>query len=1047
MRKVVEYFVKYPIWGQMSILVILVVGVMSLLSMNVNFFPEIDPRIISIQVVFPGASPQEMEEGVVLKIETALKGVQGIEQVSSTSLENVASLVIEGKKGYDQDELLSDVKNAIDKVSSLPNGAEKPIVFKFKITERVITMLLKGDTDLLNLKKLSDKIEDELRISGKASQIEIKGLPPLEIAVEISEENLSRYGVKFDDISNAIRRNNMDISAGSLKSEEEEILIRFRNKKYDQESISNFVVKSRPDGSLIYLKDIATVKEKFAEAPNKTLYNGERAVTIIVSKTQKEDMLKVADYVNDYVAKYNQTNKDVQLVVATDYSITVRQRIDLLLQDGWMGLVLILILLGIFLHLRVSFWVAVGIPISYFGMFIIAKMYGMTINSISLFGMILVSGILVDDAIVISENVFAHYEMGKTRARAAIDGTFEVFPSVFTSVFATMVMFMPFFFLDGRMGEMFADMALVVIACLGVSLLDAALFLPSHLAHSDAFTKKEKGKFRKFTDNIIESIRLKFYARVLRFMLSNKYLSVSLAIAFILIVTGLWKGDFIKGTFFPFVDADNISVELSLQTGKREMDTEKILKEIEKKVWIVNKEFTAKREDKKNVILSTRLEIGKDGNAEIGLIDIQLLDSEQRDMYSYEISDALSKLVGEVPEAEKLTIGLKQVFGKPILVSVRGNNLEELEQAKKAVKHELKMIPLLKDIIDNNFSGKREIKLTLKPLAYFLGLSTADISKQIRQGFYGEEVQRLQIGKDEVKVWVRYINEDRKNIGKLEEIKIKIADKEYPLTDLVSYSLERGVVSINHADGAREIRIEADLANQNESVPPIISRIKEEIFPKIAKDFPGVQLKMEGQDKESSKFGKSAAIAFPLALGFLFITILLTFRSKAQTVLIMIMIPLGVYGAFLGHLIEGKPVSVLSFFGIIALAGIVVNDSVVFLDTFNRNIKDGMNLKEAIYQAGISRFRAIFLNSFANILGLYPLILEKSRQAQFLIPMAISVAWGLFFVTVFTLFLFPCLILLFNDLRVWVYSKWNNKVYSQEEVEPAFVLEKDEFRV
>jgi multidrug efflux pump subunit AcrB len=1041
MKKIVEFFVKYPIWGQMTILVIFILGLMSLLSMNVNFFPEIDPRIITIQVAYPGASPQEMEEGVVLKIETALRGVQGIEQVSSISSENIAALTIEGKKGYNQEELLSDVKNAIDKVSSFPTGTEKPIVYKVKLTERVVTMLLKGNADLLSLKKMADNIEDDLLASGKVSQIEIKGLPALEVVVEISEENMRRYGVKFDDLSNAIRRNNMDISAGALKSESEEILIRFRNKKTDQEAIGNIVVKSRGDGALLYLKDVATVKEQFAESPHKTIFNGERAVTIIVNKTQQEDMLKVADYVNEYATQYCALHQGVQLVVASDNSTTVRQRIDLLIKDGWTGLVLIVILLGIFLHLRVSFWVAVGIPISYLGMFIIAKMYGTTINAISLFGMILVSGILVDDAIVISENVFAHYEMGKTRARAAIDGTFEVFPSVFTSVFATMVMFMPFFFLDGRMGEMFADMALVVIACLGVSLLDAAFFLPAHLAHSEAFTKKEKGKFRLWSDRVIEAIRMKFYARVLRFMLANKYFALSLALAFVLVITGLWKGDFIKGTFFPFVDSDNIAVELSLPTGKREMDTERLLQDITKKIWEVNKEIAAQRDDHKNVVLSTRLEIGKDGAAEKGMIDIQLLDGEQRNMYSYDISDALRKKIGEVPEADKFTVGAKQVFGKPIVVSIRGKDLEMLEQAKMAIKHELKMMSTLKDIVDNNFVGKREIKLSLKPLAYFLGLSTADISKQIRQGFFGEEVQRLQLGKDEVKVWVRYTPEDRKNIGKLEDIKIKVADKEYPLSDLVSYSLARGVVSINHSDGAREIKVEADLANQNEAVPPIIKQIKEELFPKIQANFAGVKLKMEGQDKETQKFGKSAAIAFPLALAFLVITILLTFRSKAQTVLIILMIPLGVYGAFLGHFIEGKPVSVLSFYGIIALAGIVVNDSVVFLDTFNRNIKEGMKLQDAIYTAGTSRFRAIFLNSFANILGLYPLILEKSRQAQFLIPMAISVAWGLFFVTMFTLFLFPCLILLCNDLRVWVYTKWHNKTYLQEEVEPAFVQE------
>lgn len=1041
MKKLVGLFVKYPIWGQLLIASILIVGLICMLSMKVSYFPEVESRVISVQLIFPGSSPQEIEEGMVLKAENALRGMQGIEQINSTSKENGAIIYIEGKKGFDTDELLSNVKNTIDKINSFPVGAEKPAIFKVRYTDRVATIVLQGkDVSLETLKQQADKIEDDLLATNIITQLEIKGLPSQEIAIEVNEATLKKYHITFDDIANAIKRNNIDITAGALKGAKEELLIRFKNKSASVEHIQNIVVKSNNNAALVQLKDLANVKLQFAEIPNKTLFNQKRSVIININKTIDEDLLDVANTVNQYVTNFNKTNNNqhINLTVLNDTSKIVKERIDLLVQDGWTGLALILILLGLFLNTRIAFWVAFGIPISYMGMFIIAYYCGITINSVSLFGMILVSGILVDDAIVISENVFTHYEMGKSRTQAAIDGTWEVFPSVFTSVFATMVMFSPFFFLDGVMGEMFWDMALVVVACLGISLLDAAFFLPSHLAHSKAFEPKPKNKLRVFTEKLIEKIRIDFYGKTLLKLLKNKYLPLAFAIAFIVITLGLMKGDFIQSTFFPFVDGDNITVELALQPGARSTQTESILKEIENDIWEVNKQISAKRDDKLSVIESVRIEIGKDGSEEKGNIDIQLLNGEIRNQYSYEITEAIREKVGNIIGAEKFTIGTKQIFGKPIVVSLRGKNLEALALAKNEFKQELKNFSTLKDVVDNNLVGRREISLKLKPNAYFLGLTTADIAKQIRQGFWGEEAQKLQIGKDEIKVWVRYPNIERKDIFQLENVNIKVADKEYPLTSLADFEIERGVVSINHANGAREIKVEADLANQKEPLPPIVDKIKAELIPQIESKYPDIHIIMEGQDKETQKFAKSAKKVFPMAIAFLIVTIILTFRSKSQTVLIFLMIPLGVFGAFLGHGIENKPISVLSFYGIIALAGIVVNDSVVFLDTFNRNIAEGMKIHNAIYQAGVSRFRAIALNSFANIVGLYPLILEKSRQAQFLIPMAVSIAWGLFFVTLFTLFFFPCLILIFSDIRVFLYKIWNKENIEPELLEPAY---------
>jgi multidrug efflux pump subunit AcrB len=1037
MRKLIEFFVKYPIWGTILVMIIIIFGVISLLKLNINFFPEIESRIINIQVAYPGASPQEMEEGVVLKIEQSLKGIQGIEQVTSISMDNTATVTVEGKKGYDPETILSDVKNAVDRINSFPVDAEKPVVFIDKRVERVAALLLKGNTDLLTLKKNAELVEDDLLASGIVSQVEIIGVPDWEISIEVSEENLRRYGLKFEDIANAVRKNNIDMSAGSVKSNEEELLIRSRNKSYTASEIEEIVIRSRADGAKIRLKELAKVKEQFADVPNKSIHNGNRAVTIQVNKTRDEDMITVSDYVKQYVDEYNKENKALQLIVSNDFSKTVRQRIALLSKNGQIGLVLVIVVLGFFLNLRLAGWVAFAIPVSFLGMFIIANLSGITINVVSLFGMILVIGILVDDGIVISENIYSHYEKGKTSYQAAIDGTMEVFPSVFASVSTTIVMFLPFFFLDGRMGEFFLEMAVVVVACLAISLVEGAFILPAHLAHSKGLSRKKKSVFREKIEKGIDFLRYKLYGKALHKILDFKYTVVAIAIAFILITVGLMSGGIIKVTTYPFVDSDNIVVDLQMPPGTRDFKTLEILTQIEEKVWEVNREISEGRQDGNQVILSTRIDIT--GSAEKGTIDIELLDGETRDLESFKITSALRQKTGNVPEADKLTFGGRTIFGKPVAVSIVGKDLEILEKAKERFKEELGNFTTLRDIIDNDVPGKREINIELKPLANALGLSVLDITRQIRQGFFGEEVQRLQVGNDEVKVWVRYPESGRKNIGDLEDVKIKVNGNEYPLTELVSHSINRGVVNINHLDGARVIKVEADLSDQNEPLPPILDKIKEEIDPMIRAEFPGVRILFEGQDKEFQKFSRSVARAFPLAFALMILIIVLTFRSWQQMFLVLLMIPLGVYGAFVGHGIEAKPVSVFSFYGIIALTGIVVNDSVVFLDRFNRNLKGGMMVKDAVFNAGLARFRPIVLTSLTTLVGLYPLILEKSRQAQFLVPMAISVAWGIVFVTIFVLFVFPNLILIFNDVSVGLKWLWTGRKPTREEVEPALM--------
>ncbi|MCB0834882.1 MAG: efflux RND transporter permease subunit, partial [Bacteroidetes bacterium] len=513
MRGILEFSVKYPIWGHMLILLLVGLGALCLSDMNVNFFPEFPARNVGINVAYPGASPQEMEEGIVLKIEQSLRGIQGIEQTTSVSSENFASITVEGLKGYDPDQLLSEVKNAVDRINSFPVAAEKPTVFRIKSLERVIVLLLKGAVDLLTLKRNAQFIEDELLASGVVSQVTVSGLPDYEFVVEVSENSLRRYGLTMDEIAAAIRRNNLDLSAGSLKSASEEVIIRSRNKRYDPLSLGNIIVRNQTGGGFIRVRDIGSVREQFAEIPNKSIYNGELAISITVNKTPEEDLITIADYVKEYAGKFNEKNKVLKLVVSNDRSTVIQQRIDLLLRNGRMGLFLVVLALTIFLNTRLSLWVAFSIPVAFMGMFVIAYLSGVTINVISLFGMILVVGILVDDGVVVSENIFTHYESGKSHFAAAVDGTQEVIVSVFASVSTTIVMFLPFFFLDGRLGEAFWQMAAVVVACLALSLVEAGFMLPSHLAHSKALSRNQPNRFRSWLNEKLDLFRKGIYAK------------------------------------------------------------------------------------------------------------------------------------------------------------------------------------------------------------------------------------------------------------------------------------------------------------------------------------------------------------------------------------------------------------------------------------------------------------------------------------------------------------------------------------------------------
>ncbi len=1055
MKKLVARFIQYPFYANMIVAFVLMGGFYGIITLKKSFFPERQTRQIYVTVWYPGASPKEMEEGITVRIEEAVRGLVGIKEIHSSSSENFSSVAITTTGKYDIDVMVQEVKNAVDGISSFPSAAERPIVYKQRSTTPAMRLGLASEgVDRLTLKKYTNEIEDDLRATGFISQLQINGFPALEISVEVSEENRLRYQISFDEIVNAIALNNNDISAGQIKSMEEEILIRSRKRSIDPNEIADIVVRANTDGSLVRIRDLASVQLKFADEANRYLMNGKQAGGFFIQKLIDEDLQQISDFVTQYVDDFNARHQGAKLYVTFDFLDILKARLRLLTTNMGLGVVLVLLTLGLFLSLRLSFWVAFGIPFSFIGMFLVASMFGITINMVSLFGMILVVGILVDDGIVIAENIYSHFEMGKTPRKAALEGSIEVLPAVLTSVTTTIVAFIPLLIIKEGGMEFLYEMAFVVIACLIFSLIEAFLVLPGHLGHSYILRTKDAVNksmaIRRTLDKGIAYVRDQLYGRLLKWMIRwHWYVVVFLPVALIILTAGLIQGGLIKFTFFPAIPFDYFSIDVAFTPGTGEKKTWEYMMRFDSIVWEVNEELMAEHADfykahpdEDPIIRFSYPGIGyafngAESGSHTGSLFVQPRDLEDLGMSAFEVSSRISRKIGSMPEAEKFQIAGTNRFGKPVALSLLGKNFEELEQAEEFLLEHLKQMPELENVVKTNAAGKREVQLQLKPKAYLLGLNHASISNQIRQGFFGGQAQRLQDSKDEIRVWVRYPKTDRETLGQLENMKIMTPKGEYPLSELATYDIKRGPVTIERFNMRREMRVEADLTDPYAPVPPILEDINTRILPELRSKFPGITIEAQGQQRQSNESMAELRKLYIIALILILMIIMLHFRSVSQSFIIILMIPLSWIGAMWGHGLEGIPVSMLSVWGMVALSGVIVNDAVVFLSKYNLNLQSGMKQFNALHEAGTSRLRPILLTTITTSVGLYPIIFEKSFQAQFLKPMAVSLAYGVFIGTGFTLLFFPSLIMVLNDVRVLRRWIWTGVRPDKEEVEIA----------
>ncbi len=1040
MKKLISLFIKYPILGHVLLVAIFLFGWVGFSSLRTTFFPLRPSQTINIQAFYPGASPEEIEEAIVLKIEDNLKGITGIERVESVSNENSCTITVRVLTGYEIDVVLQDVKNAVNQVSSFPAGMERLTIFRREPRNFAIDFVLAGNVELRELKQLARRAERDLLAVDGVSKVSISGFPPEEIEIALREHDLRAYGLTFQDILLAVRKANVRMTGGKIKGSREELLIRANVKGYYARELGNHVLKSTPEGVVIRLKDVADLIDRWSENPNRVYHNGRPAVRVTIQNTNQEDLFMVARAVKDYIEKFNAGHTDVQAHVVRDGSEIIRERISILSRNGILGMILVLLFLSLALNMRMSFWVALAIPISFAGMCVIAPFSSLTINVMSLLGMILVLGILVDDGIVIGENIYQHHEKGEKPIPAAVKGTVEVLPSVAASILTTVVIFTTFFFLEGGLGDRTRDLAFVVVATLLFSLVEATFILPSHIAHSKALCVEANKKtfIERGADKALRAVREKVYGPMLRFIIAKPVLAIAVPAALFIITIGALKGSIIKTTFFPNIERRSVSITLEMPAGTPASITDRLLAGMETKIWEVNGIYKEEHpDDDSDLVLSIARRIG--GGTHQGNLNVTLISSEYRDWDSMEVTNRFRKQVGPVPGAEKLEFGARGGFwGKPVSIGLASNNLEQLREAKDKLKAELKKVEKLKDVVDDDPPGPREVSVRLKDRAFALGLTSSDVVAQVRSGFFGGEAQRILRGIDEVKIWVRYTRQDRSSVEKLGDMRIRLpGGREYPLREIADFSIRRGVMSVNHIDAQRVVKVEADIPSKKDSVPDILADIEADILPGIIKQYPDIRVLLEGQSRENLKTMKSMARVVPPILILTFLIVVVTFRSFGQAIIVFLLIPFSIIGVLWGHYIQGYIVSVLSWFGAIALAGIVINDSLVLVSTFNRKLKEGRTFDDALYETGITRLRPVLLTSLTTIAGLGPLIFETSHQAQFLSPMAISVAYGLLFGTLLTLVMLPALLVVLNRGKVFFFRFFKGMKLAPEAAESA----------
>lgn len=1031
MKGMVAWFAENHVAANLLMIFLLLAGAVTGLTTKLEIFPETSLDRISITMEYLGASPAEVEEAIVRRIEEKIAGLAGIKRIDSVAREGFASITIEVMNDWDLQELLDEVKAEVDRITTFPKEAEQPIVREMTRRVQVLNVAVYGDAPESTIKHLTERIKDDITNLEGITLAELGGVRKGEIHIEISEETLRRYGLTLGKVAEAVRRASLDLPAGSVKTEGGEILVRTKGRRYYAADYRDIAVITRTDGSKVTLGQIAELKDGFEDVDLFTRFQGKPAGIIEVYRVADQNALHVASTVRRYLERVRPTLPEgVDISFFRDRSSILKSRIRLLLKNMGYGLVLVSILLGIFLNLRLAFWVTLGIPISFMAGLMLLPRFDVSINMVSLFAFIMVLGIVVDDAIVVGENIFRRYEEGSAPLDGAVQGTLEVGRPVIFAVLTTVAAFWPLLLGSGTMGKIMRNIPIVVILVLMGSLVECLLILPAHLIGSRGGTKG--GRAEKYTARWLKWFIAGPYARAVDFCVKWRYATVALAIAVLLITVGVWKAGWIKFTLFPKVESDFLICSLTMPAGTAVERTAEIARYLEQSGKEALAEADAKRSDSTPPLLKsivTRIgelsmghgpmATGPQFGGHLAQITLELLEGEKRDVTATQLANLWRKKVGSIPEAESITFqSVLFSAGNPIEIHLSLDDHDLLVAAAEELKDEIGGYPGVFDVSDSFMPGKDEMQLKLKPAARSLGLTLDDLAQQVRHAFYGAEALRLQRDQDEVKVMVRYPESERKSLGYVEEMRIRTPGGfEVPFSEVAEVRMEEGYAAIERAQRRQVIKVTADVDETVTNANELRIDLEKRFLPRLQLNYPGLRYTIEGEGKEQQESLADVINGFVIALFLIYALLAIPFRSFTQPFIVMSAIPFGVVGAVIGHLIMGLNLSLLSLFGIVGLAGVAVNDSLVLVHASNRIRRQGVSPHEAITQGGALRFRAIILTSLTTFAGLTPMILERSLQAQFLIPMAVSLGFGVLFATVITLLLVPCCYMILEDVH------------------------------
>ena len=1046
MRSIIGWTVRNMPAMNTLVIAILLVGALAFASMRREVFPEFDLEIVLVTVPYPGATPDEVEEGICQKVEEACRSVAGIKKITSVAQEGMGYCVFELQDSIkDVQKTLGEIRSEVERIPSMPELAEDPKIEQVTLRTPAIKVGVlapqnaAGDiTSELELRDVAEVVRDDLLALPAVSAANLIGAKDFQIDIEISEETLRKYGLSLQKVAEIVRRENLELPGGTIRSERGEILLRGKNKRYVGAEIAKLPLITLPDGLVLTVGDLGTVRDEFADIASTNQINGRPGMVVSIDRSSGEDLLAMVAAVKKYVAGA-ELPPGYALTTWADQSIDVKDRLDMLLSNGLQGLVIVFVMLALFLDLKIAFWVAMGIPFSMLGTGALMFSTDQTLNMLSMFAFLMAIGIVVDDAIVVSDNVDRHRRMGKSLTAAAIDGTVEVVPSVISSVLTTVITFLPLCFVSGVMGKFIAVMPFAFITTLLMSLAESMLILPGHLAHEKNLLFTIFGIvlyplrlllpavawLQKGCDRGLKWVVKHAYAPMLDLALDNRLSVLALALALLMGAFGIVRSGITPFQLFPKIDANRLLAKVVFPDGTPASVTEEATNRLERAAFDAAKKLSPPEAPIVELVhrsvgqVAAQGEIGPNARmsgSHVGAVAVELVEGELRDVTSEQFISEWRQLAGEFTGTESLIFGTENIGpgGKTIefklLASAEPEAVRQLEAAIEKCKEWLVQYPGVIDIDDDSRPGKWEYQVKVKPKAETMGVSLADLAGTIRASFYGEEVMRLQRGRHEVKLMVRYPQNERRTLATLDDIRVTGPDGvQRPIGELADVAVERGYSEINRLGQKRSITVTADIdvAKSSLTSSQITGDMEKRLMPTLKAEFPLVRVRWEGQQEQTNESLKSLGVGFVVALFAMFVLLTMEFKSYFQPFLILAAIPFGIAGAVFGHAFMGMPLTLFSMFGLVALAGVVVNDSICLIDFINLRVREGHPLRSALREAGCLRFRPVMLTSITTIGGLMPLLLEKSFQAQFLVPMATSMAFGLMMTTMLVLILVP----------------------------------------